>query len=49
MEQLRHYLTGEEGKVEIESHWTAKKREELGVYLTVQLRDSTQNPPFVSR
>jgi putative transposase len=23
---FRHYLTGEEGIVEIESHWTAKKR-----------------------
>jgi len=44
---FRHYLNGEEGKVEIESHWTAKKREQLGVYPTVQLRD--QNPPFASR
>lgn len=46
---FRHYLTGEAGKVEIESHWTAKKRERLGVYPTVQLRESTQNPPFASR
>ena len=46
---FRHYLTGDEGKVEIESHWTAKKRAALGVYPTVQLRDSTQNPPFASR
>jgi hypothetical protein len=45
----RHYLTGEMGKVEIESHWTARKREALGVHPTVQLRDSDQNPPFASR
>ena len=44
---FRHYLTGEEGIVEIESHWTANKRETLGVHPTVQLRD--QNPPFASR
>jgi putative transposase len=46
---FRQYLTGEEGKVEIESHWTAKKREKLGICPTAQLRDSTQNPPFASR
>jgi putative transposase len=27
---FRHYLTGEEGTVEIESHWTAKKRAAKG-------------------
>jgi putative transposase len=27
----RHYLTGEEGVVEIESHWTARKRERMGI------------------
>jgi len=46
---FRHYLTGEERTVEIESHWTAKKREALGLYPTAQLRDSTQVPPFASR
>jgi putative transposase len=28
---FRHYLTGAEGTVEIESHWTARKRERMGV------------------
>jgi putative transposase len=35
---FRHYATGEEGAVEIESHWTAEKREQLGVYPTVGRR-----------
>ena len=29
-----HYATGAEGVVEIESQWTARKRERLGVVLT---------------
>jgi hypothetical protein len=32
---FRHYATGEDGAVEIESQWTARKREQLGVYPTV--------------
>jgi len=32
---FRHYATGEEGAVEIESQWTARKREQLGIYPTV--------------
>jgi putative transposase len=32
---FRHYVTGEDGAVEIESQWTARKRERLGVYPTV--------------
>jgi putative transposase len=35
----RHYATGEECVVEIESHWTARRRERLGVYPTVRRRD----------
>jgi len=31
---FRHYLTGAEGAVEIESHWTARKLERMGVSLT---------------
>jgi len=31
-----HYLTGEDGAVEIESHWTAHKREQLGIYPTIR-------------
>jgi len=34
---FRHYLSGEEGNVEIESRWTASKREQLGAVLTVKL------------
>jgi putative transposase len=37
---FRHYLTGEEGMVEIESHWTAAKREKLGIHPVVKIRDS---------
>ena len=32
---FRHYLTGTEGVVEIESQWTARKRERLGVTLQI--------------
>jgi len=39
---FRHYLSGAEGIVEIESQWTARKRELLGV--TPQLRAQGQNP-----
>jgi putative transposase len=35
----RHYATGEEGAVEIESRWTARRREQLGVYAVVRRRD----------
>jgi len=28
---FRHYLTGEASVVEIESNWTARKRERLGI------------------
>ena len=33
---FRHYITGEEGVVEIESWWTAKRREALGIHPTVR-------------
>ncbi len=36
---FHHYLTGEEGVVEIESHWTATRREKQGIYPTVRRRD----------
>ena len=35
----RHYATGEEGMVEIESHWTARRREQLDVRPVVRRRD----------
>jgi putative transposase len=38
--RFRHYLTGEEGVVEIESHWTAARREKQGIYPTIRRRDS---------
>ena len=34
---FRHYLTGEEGVVEIESEWTGTKRERMGMSLRVKL------------
>jgi hypothetical protein len=34
-----HYTTGEEGVVEIESRWTARRRQQLGVYPVVRRRD----------
>jgi putative transposase len=39
---FRHYLTGEEGVVEIESHWMARRREEMGV--TIQIVRCEENP-----
>jgi putative transposase len=31
---FRHYLSGADGIVELESHWTARKRERMGISLT---------------
>jgi putative transposase len=41
---FRHYATGVEGRVEIESQWTARKREALGIVPTVQLRSKSPRP-----
>ena len=35
---FRHYLTGEPGVVEIESHWTARRRERNGIPLLCSTR-----------
>lgn len=35
---FRHYLTGEPGVVEIESHWTARRRERKGITLLCSTR-----------
>jgi len=35
---FRHYLTGVEGVVEIESQWTARRRERLGIMPTARVR-----------
>jgi putative transposase len=37
---FRHYATGEDGTVEIESQWTARKREQLCIYPVVRRRGS---------
>ena len=42
---FRHYLTGELGVVEIESHWTALVRERAGTLPTVRLRPGEKAPP----
>jgi len=34
---FRHYLTGEEGMVEIESEWTGRRRERMGMPLRVKI------------
>jgi putative transposase len=38
---FRHYLTGEPCGVEIESQWTARARERLGIFPTVQTAKKT--------
>jgi len=40
---FRHYATGADGPVEVESQWTARSRERMGMALTLQVRES-QNP-----
>ena len=40
----RHYANGEVGVVEIESQWTARKREWAGVFPTVKVRSRAENP-----
>ncbi len=35
---FRHYLTGQEGVVEIESEWTGRKRERMGIVPRVRVR-----------
>jgi putative transposase len=40
---FRHYLFGEECVVEIESQWTARKREDAGIFPKVKVR-TIENP-----
>jgi len=42
---FRHYLTGEEGVVEIESLWTGRKRERMGTTPCVQITRPLTAPP----
>jgi putative transposase len=41
---FRHYATGETVGVEIESQWTATKRERAGIFLTLKVRPQTESP-----
>jgi putative transposase len=41
---FRHYATGEVGVVEIESQWTAGRRERLGIFPTLKLRPAGRIP-----
>lgn len=41
---FRHYAFGEESPVEVESHWTAKKRERSGVTPKVVLDTKVELP-----
>jgi hypothetical protein len=41
---FRHYLTGETSTVEIESQWTARRREQLGIFPTVRTRSAEETP-----
>jgi len=46
---FRHYLTGQVGPVEIESQWTARKRERQGIFLKVKIRQAANEKPRPSR
>ena len=37
---FRHYLTGADGVVDIESQWTARRREKLGIIPTARIHDT---------
>jgi putative transposase len=41
---FRHYVTGEASPVEIESQWTARRRERVGIFPTVRARPVEENP-----
>jgi hypothetical protein len=41
---FRHYLTGETIVVEIESQWTERRREQIGIFPTVRVRSAEENP-----
>ena len=41
---FRHYISGETGRVEIESQWTARKRERAGICPTMPVREPAENP-----
>ena len=37
---FRHYLSGADGAVKIESQWTARRREKLGIIPTARIREN---------
>jgi len=41
---FRHYLTGAAGAVEIESQWTGRRRERLGIFPMLKIRAPAENP-----
>jgi putative transposase len=41
----RHYATGVEGAVVIESEWVARKREQMGIRPTIRTRLASRFPP----
>jgi len=41
---FRHYVSGERGTVEIESQWTARMREQGGIFPVVKGQPSAENP-----
>ena len=41
---VRHYGCGEVGPVEIESQWTARKRERAGIFVTLKMRAPAKDP-----
>jgi putative transposase len=43
---FRHYLTGADGAVEIESQWTARRREKLGIMPTARVHENPAQAKF---
>jgi hypothetical protein len=41
---FRHYAAGVESRVEIESQWTARKRERLGIFVQLGRREQNKLP-----
>jgi len=46
---FRHYLYGEEGIVEIESEWTARKREKRGIRPVARMRSGVPKAPPLAK
>ena len=46
---FRHYLSGEESVVEIESEWTARKRERMGFHPAVTIRSDPSKGPTLGK